>query len=295
MDAEGDADGDAVVTDGAGGDGSEPQDARMDGGGDAGDAADDGDAVDAMGDGAPDGSGDASREDSGGVLTSTLTTSYIEGTAGLDLRDLVTGGAPPYRCAIANGELPAGVALTDPSGCVIEGDVAADETPGTYGIVVHLTDDEGARVAIPIAFAGGACGDARSTVSPPIWPPRVEPAGTAYAWDMTITDIDLAGSPCSWCYLSSFRPVTFAAAGLACASGGLVCSDCTDADTNCVSDAATCFQQVVMSRRIDVRTGARTGPAWVTFELSFTYSGTSSELATCGDKHWTCHFSALEE
>jgi hypothetical protein len=163
-------------------------------------------------------------------------------------------------------------------------------TPGTYGVIVELSDDDGASVAVPVAFRGAPCGDERSTVSPELWPPRVAAAGTAYAWNMTIDDIDLAGSPCSWCYVSSFFPISFPPASLACSASSVVCSDCA----MCVSEATSCFDQVVMSRRIDVRPGTRTGPAWLKFELRFTYSGTESELPMCGDKQWACHFEALE-
>jgi hypothetical protein len=197
--------------------------------------------------------------------------------------------------------VPTGVTVdpNDPTGCTFLGGVGEEDAPGGYGFIVVVEDEAGDSVDIPVHYEGPACATDSATLSPAESPPRVIDAGSAYDWDIQVTDIDfpcddVSCETCHFCLSMQFvtlEPLS-GATDLLCENEGTVCSDCGE---DCLPPSPfSCPASGTMNRLLQVREhdSTRPGPAWITMELQLDYTG--DDLEGCGDKHWICHFETWE-
>lgn len=231
----------------------------------------------------------------------------VTGTDGLDLDTFLDGGKAPIACTVytgpGEGTVPSGVQQdsSDATGCTFEGTPDGSNPPGGYGFLVIVEDILGQRIEVPVFYAGDACNTSAVMIDPEANVPRVETAGSAYAWSLTVDeDIDAPCettqcNSCGACWNMSMTASPLATTqDLECANPGDVCSDCN----SCTTAVQTCPDLLTMTRSVDVKSHSplRSGAAaWLSIEVTLDYSGTvTSPLSDCGNKHWECHLETLE-
>ncbi len=238
------------------------------------------------------------------LVTTLPNPPLLQGRDGLDVSQVVQGGKGSLRCFIyqgpGEGTVPPGVTQdpNDTSGCTLSGTVSASAKPGSYGFIVVVTDDLGQSIEVPVWYQGAPCNVAGVALTPPASPPQVVPAGSAYSWQLEVTNLNY---PCEDPGCTSCRACInmFLMSGpldptaqLQCSNPGVVCSDC---GPGCITNASTCPGLGSMRRSVDVRAHPpiRQGFAWETVELTLDYTG--DDLQNCGPNHWECHIETLEQ
>ncbi len=237
--------------------------------------------------------------------TSLPNPPLLQGSDGLDVSQVVQGGKGDLRCYIyqgpGEGTVPPGVTQdpNDTSGCTLSGSVSPSAKPGSYGFIVVVSDELGQSLEVPVWYQGQLCNVGGVSLTPAASPPQVVSAGSAYSWQLAVTDLNFPceDGGCTHCrgclnmFLSSgpLDPTN----QLQCSNPGVVCSDCGQ---GCITNASTCPGLGSMHRSVDVRDHPAIraqGFAWETIELTLDYTG--DDLANCGPNHWECHIETLEQ